>query len=479
MVSRPVKLRRRFAAPGWCGLAFLFAGLGSPASAGSVGVKFVGGPHGGGTNGRDASLVTGVAGVVPQGGWNNVAPWTEDRSAPGLPPQDPDVEGSFLNLLNDSGEATPIDVSWFSDNTYYAENDANLTNEDTRLMDGYIDIGGDPQRRKLQVTLTEIPFERYDLYIYVGSDGDNRVAGVSLNAGPQTFFVANTGRGKFLGPADYRQATATTLETAFPSNFILHQSLEGPTAAIELEGFVSNAGIHAVQVVDRSDLFLLEVDAATGEVWIVGKGVDPSPLVGYQITSDAGALRPDRLRSLSGRGLDPVDGPADPDSIPGNSEGESWEVLQNTASGVIESRLFGSTAVDETVILPLGKLFDPAVGMDPSMAFSYALETGPPLTGIVRFISSPLTGDYDRDGDVDLADYEVWRASYGSTGPDLPADGARDGRIDAADYAAWRDSFASSVATAVPEPCGAALLLAGVAFAAAIVRVNPRVIPET
>ncbi len=442
---------------GWCLVA-------CDAHAKSIGVNFIGGPHGGGVNGRDGSIVTGVAGVVPQSGWNNLAPWSEDRSAPGLPPQDPDVDGSAVDLLDDSGAVTTTDISWFSDNTYFADNDANLTNEDTRLMDGYLDIGGDAARRKLQVTLTNIPYERYDLYVYVGSDGDNRLAGVSLNTGPQTFFVSSTGRGAFLGPADYKQATATTQETAFPSNYLFYPSLDVSTAAIELEGIVSNAGIHAIQVVDRSDLFLLEIDSQTGEVWIVGKGQDASLMAAYQIASPAGSLRPADLRSLSSQRLDEVDGPEDADDIAGNSAGERWEVFEASTTAVTEARLFGSTAIDETVILSLGKIYDPAVGVDSSLSFSYALTTGPPLNGIVRFIDSPLPGDYDRDGNVDLDDYQVWRASYGASGPSLPADGARSGRIDAADYTVWRDAYASaSSAVSTPEPSSMAACLAAAA----------------
>lgn len=68
-------------------------------------------------------------------------------------------------------------------------------------------------------------------------------------------------------------------------------------------------------------------------------------------------------------------------------------------------------------------------------------------------------GDYDRDGDVDTADYEYWRDSYGST-EDLLADGNNDGVVDAADYTIWRDAFSASVslATTVPEPSSLLLL---------------------
>jgi hypothetical protein len=81
-------------------------------------------------------------------------------------------------------------------------------------------------------------------------------------------------------------------------------------------------------------------------------------------------------------------------------------------------------------------------------------------------------GDYNGDGTVDGADYNTWRASYGTetvlhgTG----ADGNFDGVVDAVDYTVWRNTvtaegaggLASPLPFAVPEP-GALALVATVA----------------
>ncbi|MGL4513737.1 MAG: peptidylprolyl isomerase [Lacipirellulaceae bacterium] len=78
-------------------------------------------------------------------------------------------------------------------------------------------------------------------------------------------------------------------------------------------------------------------------------------------------------------------------------------------------------------------------------------------------VRSLAAGDYDRDGDVDLADYGVWQSTYGST-TNADADGNGDGIVNAADYTVWRDTF-TAAATAVPEPTGAALLATALAAA--------------
>lgn len=81
-----------------------------------------------------------------------------------------------------------------------------------------------------------------------------------------------------------------------------------------------------------------------------------------------------------------------------------------------------------------------------------------------------LPGDYNGDGVVDSADYQLWRANVGDTSA-LLADGNGNGVVDAADYAMWRKNFgrtwqslatgsgAGVVQTAVPEPTGSALAL--------------------
>ncbi len=52
-------------------------------------------------------------------------------------------------------------------------------------------------------------------------------------------------------------------------------------------------------------------------------------------------------------------------------------------------------------------------------------------------------GDYNGDGNVDAADYTVWRDNLGSTS-NLDADGDGSGTVDAADYTVWTSNFGDS-----------------------------------
>lgn len=82
------------------------------------------------------------------------------------------------------------------------------------------------------------------------------------------------------------------------------------------------------------------------------------------------------------------------------------------------------------------------------------------------------SGDYNRDGRIDAADYTLWRDATVAGG--LAADGDGDGVVDSDDDLAWRDSYGVGVAAGaiVPEP-SACIHAATLAVAAAML-VRPR-----
>ena len=69
-----------------------------------------------------------------------------------------------------------------------------------------------------------------------------------------------------------------------------------------------------------------------------------------------------------------------------------------------------------------------------------------PQLEVEYYVPSALPGDFDGNGVVDDADYNLWSVNYGAThGPGMLADGDRNSRVDAADYAVWRDHLGSTL----------------------------------
>jgi hypothetical protein len=61
-------------------------------------------------------------------------------------------------------------------------------------------------------------------------------------------------------------------------------------------------------------------------------------------------------------------------------------------------------------------------------------------TGASALFTQPA-GDFDSNGAVDAADYDLWRGSFGESGDSPPADGNGDGEVSASDYVVWRKNL--------------------------------------
>ncbi|MGL4511920.1 MAG: ELWxxDGT repeat protein [Lacipirellulaceae bacterium] len=67
-------------------------------------------------------------------------------------------------------------------------------------------------------------------------------------------------------------------------------------------------------------------------------------------------------------------------------------------------------------------------------------EVGQELFTQVLIDPPAVAGDYDRNGRVELADFDIWSQTNGSA-TKLRADGNGDGRVDQLDYAIWRQNY--------------------------------------
>ncbi|MEM8864369.1 MAG: peptidylprolyl isomerase [Planctomycetota bacterium] len=161
----------------------------------------------------------------------------------------------------------------------------------------------------------------------------------------------------------------------------------------------------------------------------------------------------------------------------GPTAGADHDQLAVTGNATLDGTLdistianFSPTLGSEFTILTAGSIvgeFTSLAAPDLGDALGWHVE----ITADEVVLSVVRSGDYDGSGVIDTADYDLWRANFGST-TFFNADGNGDGRVDSADFTIWRDAF-SQVAGAgaaalftVPEPsCVVALAVACLPFA--------------
>jgi hypothetical protein len=137
--------------------------------------------------------------------------------------------------------------------------------------------------------------------------------------------------------------------------------------------------------------------------------------------------------------------------------------------------LFGST---------INSIVFDKFGFDPSgnLAFTYTLVNG--RTGVALAVrGGPPTGDFNRNGAVDAADFVLWRDTLGlPVDEGLGADANFNGVIDPGDNLIWKSNFGrqaeggsgSMEAKSVPEPAAGSVALVAAVCIALVVRLGAR-----
>jgi len=126
----------------------------------------------------------------------------------------------------------------------------------------------------------------------------------------------------------------------------------------------------------------------------------------------------------------------------------------------------GSPLADETVVL--AQLVMP-VGVTADFELSLAIEISGELQPVVEVAgATPLGGDADMDGDVDLEDLFIVRNHFGGSGGWSEGDFDLDGTIALEDLFILRNNFGAGLAgapssSAMPEPASVFLLAIGAA----------------
>lgn len=168
---------------------------------------------------------------------------------------------------------------------------------------------------------------------------------------------------------------------------------------------------------------MVTVDPATGEAELKNSSQTNIYLRGYSILSSSGSLVPSdgNWNSLDDQGVEGID----------EANSTTFSISELAAQSV------ESVLLSPGQVYSLGPLFNTAGTEDLRLEFVYAESVSP-------------VGDYNDDGNVDLADYVVWRDSLGGSGALLTnREPANVGAVGIADYTTWKSNFGNRASAGV------------------------------
>lgn len=187
---------------------------------------------------------------------------------------------------------------------------------------------------------------------------------------------------------------------------------------------------------------VLNIDPTTGEAAIsnLSTFTDPIDVSGYSILSASGSLLPASWNSFSDSG----------------EGGEGWVEANPTNNALSELNLENSQLFSNGTLIPLGQI----VNADPTrdVVFQFAVADTPEVRfGTVTygpFEAAPpgLAADFNKDGNVNLEDFNILKGNFGSSGATMAeGDANMDGNVNLEDFNILKGQFGQSGA-AVPEP---------------------------
>ncbi|WP_425399991.1 hypothetical protein [Aeoliella sp.] len=209
-----------------------------------------------------------------------------------------------------------------------------------------------------------------------------------------------------------------------------------------IPGIVQYSGI-------KVNNLLLQVDpTGAGDAYLRNTSNTTVQIDSYEVLSDSGSLTTAGWDSLAEQGV----------------TSNIWlEADTNSATQLAEFDSQGFLTLAPGAKYNLGPLF---TGGDEDLEFNFLLMgDSTATTGAVIYSTfvPGVSGDFNEDGVVNLADYTVWRNNLG--GPSLPNDDGL-GTVGSAHYELWKTHFGevesgslAAVNTRVPEPTALGLVL--------------------
>jgi len=179
-----------------------------------------------------------VAGLVPQANWNNAnGPYSGTEA---------DIFGPLSGLLaDDAGVNSGASLTWIGGDGDPGTG-TSIATPDGKLFQGIIQ-GHALSSIPIEVTVDNVPYAQYDVYVYVGEFFNTTS---SARIGDQTFYYDATSNFDTDG---YVQATATTIAGASLASYVLFEGLTDNSFTLELiRRTGSRTGISGFQIVETA-----------------------------------------------------------------------------------------------------------------------------------------------------------------------------------------------------------------------------------
>ena len=191
------------------------------------------------SNGTIPTSASAVAGAEPAANWNNS--W----------PNNPTV-----NLADNTGAPTTVDIIYNSYNSYSIQGshpgvDTN-GKYNRELLNGYLNSGNSNLPTNSSVSITQIPFSYYDLYVYFSSDVAGRTG--TVTDGTTIFSFTAMGKASITNASGNAVLTRTTdTGTGYPAaNYAIFTGLSDGSKTINCN-IPLYGGIAGFQLVPRTD----------------------------------------------------------------------------------------------------------------------------------------------------------------------------------------------------------------------------------
>ncbi len=208
------------------------------AKAASIGVQFLDATGVGvalhpppSTNGGTFNIKAGVA-AVAQTNWNSVTGPTDSRTTP----------ITFSGLIDNTGAPTTAALSatgyLYGGGAGFNSSDPDETGDNDLADSQMLSLNG----VDAVVSVTDIPYSQYDIYVYLSCDSSGRSGTVTIGSSSQSYITTNA----TIDPSQW--VTTTDGSTA---NYLHFSGLTGSSQAVHVN-VTGNGGVNGIQIVSST-----------------------------------------------------------------------------------------------------------------------------------------------------------------------------------------------------------------------------------